>query len=210
MKTSNKELMAQARAQLSGKWGLAVGAVALVTVVKIATQIIPLANLVVPLLIAGPLALGIAIFILSIARGEEAKVSHIFSGFDRFGTALATYLLAVLFIILWTLLLIVPGIIAAFAYSQVWFILADNPEMKAQEAIATSKAMMMGNKWKLFCLGWRFFGWILLCIPTLGIGFLWLMPYMSVSFAKFYDDIKDGSTETVEVVEIIETVTVIE
>lgn len=50
--------------------------------------------------------------------------------------------------------------------------------------------MMKGNKWKLFCLGWRFFGWMLLCMLTLGIGFLWLVPYIKVSFAQFYDDIK--------------------
>lgn len=55
-----------------------------------------------------------------------------------------------------------------------------------------------GNKWKLFCLGFRFFGWALLCILTLGIGFLWLFPYMIVSFAQFYDDLKENNGVTVE------------
>jgi uncharacterized membrane protein len=192
MKTTNKELMAAAREQLRGKWGMAAGAMALIAFVKITSQIIPIVSLFVPLLIAGPIALGMAIFMLSIARGKKTKVSQVFSGFDRFGTALGTYLLAGAFIILWSLLLIVPGIIAAFSYSQIWFILADNPKIGPKEAIIRSKAMMMGNKWNLFYLGLRFLGWSLLCILTIGIGFLWLTPYMSVSFANFYEEIKGG------------------
>lgn len=68
-----------------------------------------------------------------------------------------------------------------------FFIIAENDSIGPLEAVTKSKEMMDGNKWKLFCLGWRFFGWALLCILTLGIGFLWLMPYMVVSYAKFYD-----------------------
>ncbi len=208
MKTTNKDLMAQARAALSGKWGLAVGALAIVTLINIAAEIVPVVNFIVPLIIAGPLALGVAIFTLAIARNKETKVTEVFSGFDRFATALATYLLSLLFIILWALLLIIPGIIAALSYSQIYFILADNPSIGAMEAIDRSKKMMMGNKWKIFCLGWRFFGWALLCVLTLGIGFLWLFPYMSVTFAKFYEDIKntENKEEVTKVVEIVETV----
>jgi len=55
--------------------------------------------------------------------------------------------------------------------------------------------MMYGYKWKYFCLGLRFIGWFLLGILSLGIGFLWIMPYMSISFAKFYDDVKANSVE---------------
>jgi uncharacterized membrane protein len=88
------------------------------------------------------------------------------------------------------LLLIVPGIIAALSYSMTYFIIAENDSIGSLEAITKSKEMMRGNKWKLFCLCCRFLGWILLCILTIGIGFLWLYPYMMVSFAKFYDDIK--------------------
>ena len=207
MKTTNKELMAQAREALRGKWWLAVGALALATLVHIVSQSIPVVSFVTSILVAGPMALGVAYFVLGIARNKTPKVSEIFSGFDRFGTAIATYVLAVLFVILWALLLIIPGIIAALSYSQIYFILSDNKDIGPMEAIDRSKKMMMGNKWKFFCLLWRFFGWTILSILTLGIGFLWLVPYMHVTFAKFYEDIKNGEDEVVEVIEITETVT---
>ena len=91
--------------------------------------------------------------------------------------------------ILWLLLLIIPGIIAALRYSQTWYILSEDKNIGALEAINKSKEMMVGNKWKLFCLYFRFFGWFILCILTLGLGFIVLGPYMSVSFAKFHDDL---------------------
>jgi uncharacterized membrane protein len=102
----------------------------------------------------------------------------------------------ILFILLWTLLLIIPGIIAAISYSMTFYILADDNSIGAMDAIDKSKKMMDGYKWKYFCLGLRFLGWALLCILTLGIGFLWLMPYMQVSMAKFYDDVKANSLTT--------------
>jgi len=98
-----------------------------------------------------------------------------------------------IFILLWTLLLIVPGIIAAISYSMTFYIIADDNSIAAKEAIDKSKKMMDGYKWKFFCIGLRFFGLALLCVLTLGIGFLWLFPYIQVTVAKFYDDIKANS-----------------
>jgi uncharacterized membrane protein len=79
-----------------------------------------------------------------------------------------------------------------------FYIMADNKDINGLDAIKKSKAMMYGNKWKLFCLGCRFIGWTLLCILTFGIGFLWLMPYGSTSIAKFYDDIRAAQETTRE------------
>ncbi len=186
----NKELMAQARNALAGRWGLAAVATLLYIVVMAIAEIIPIAGVVIGLLIGGPFVLGYVLFTLSISRGLEAKSSMIFDGFKNFAISLGTYLLMAIFTILWCLLLIVPGIIAALSYSMAFFILAENPNIGSLEAITASKKMMMGYKWKYFCLNWRFFWWGLLCVLTLGIGFLWLMPYMYVSFAKFYEDIK--------------------
>lgn len=98
----------------------------------------------------------------------------------------------ILYVLLWTLLLIVPGIIAALGYSMTFYILADEPELKAEEALRKSKAMMDGYKLKLFYLDLRFFLLAFLCILTLGIGFLWLIPYVNVTTALFYEDIKEG------------------
>lgn len=86
-----------------------------------------------------------------------------------------------------------PVVRATLSYAQVFFILADHSEVGALESIRRSKEMMRGFKWKLFCLGWRFFGWGLLVLCTCGIGFLWLQPYMAVSNAHFYDDIRNGT-----------------
>ncbi len=192
MRTENAVLMTMARESLKGKWGLAIGVSVVYILLIGAVQVIPIAGAIASLLIGGPLALGFAMFALSISRNQQAEIGQLFKGFNNFGTALGAYLLVALFTLLWMLLLIVPGIIAALSYSMTYYILVDNPEMGANAAIDKSKQMMYGYKWKFFCLGLRFIGWALLCVLTLGIGFLWLMPYMQVSVSKFYDDIKDN------------------
>jgi uncharacterized membrane protein len=189
-KTENKLLMAQARESLRGKWGVAIGAFVVYMLIVVGIQIIPILGAIVSLIITGPMVLGIAIFALSISRNQNTEVGLIFKGFNRFGIALGAYLLMLIFIILWMLLLIIPGIIAALSYALTFYNLADNESIGSLEAITKSKEMMRGNKWKLFCLYFRFLGWALLCILTAGIGFLWLIPYMQVSMAKFYDDVK--------------------
>ncbi len=196
MKTENGVLMQMARESLKGKWGIAIGTLVVYLLIVVALQIIPVVGPIVSLLITGPLAIGLAIFSLSISRNQDTKLEQIFQGFNNFGTALGAYLLMVLFIILWMLLLIIPGIIASISYSMTFYILADDNSISAMDAIKKSKKMMDGYKWKYFCLGLRFFGWALLCILTLGIGFLWLMPYIQVSMAKFYDDIKANPLES--------------
>lgn len=190
--TENRVLMARARECLRGKWGLAIGAFVVFVAVAGFAQIIPFVGGIVSLLVSGPMTLGWAVFALVLARNGNARLEIIFDGFQTFGTALGAYLLAAIFIILWSLLLIVPGIIAALAYSQIYYILADNKTIGPLEAIRKSKEMMRGNKWKFFCLGLRFLGWALLCLLTFGIGFLWLSPYFAVATAKFYDDIREN------------------
>ena len=193
MKTENLVLMQMARKSLKEKWGLAVGTfvvyMLIIGAIQATTEFFPLAGLLL-LAISGPMALGIAIFSINISRNQDARLEQIFQGFNNFNTSLGAYLLMLLFTFLWTLLLIIPGIIAVLSYSMTFYILADDNSIGAMEAINKSKKMMNGYKWKYFCLGLRFIGWSLLCILTLGIGFLWLLPYMQVSMVKFYDDIK--------------------
>lgn len=86
----------------------------------------------------------------------------------------------------------VLSVIAQYRYAMTYFIVADTADIGALEAIRRSKRMMMGSKWKIFCLQCRFIGWLLLCIPTLGIGFLWLWPYVITSIARFYEDLRAG------------------
>ena len=102
--------------------------------------------------------------------------------------------MVMVFTMLLALLLLIPATIAALSYSQTFFILADNPKLTPMEAITKSKEITQGNKWKLFCMSLRFIGWTILSIFTFGIGFLWLIPYVFVSYAKLYDDIKNDHT----------------
>ncbi len=160
-----------------------------------AVQNIPKVGGGIGIIVGAPLIVGMSGFSLSLARKQEARLVQIFDGIKKFWACLGTYLLVMIFIILWALLLIIPGIMAAYSYAMVYFILADNEAISPLEAIAKSKEMMRGNRWKLFCLGLRFIGWGILCLLTLGIGFLWMLPYLYVAFAQFYDDIKPTAEE---------------
>ncbi|MGB4100231.1 MAG: DUF975 family protein [bacterium] len=188
--THNRDLMRMARESLHTHWGLGVGVTILYLAIVVGISYIPHVGMIAEYILTGPLAVGLTLVFLTLARRSQAEVGQLFQGFQRFGTALGAYLLMLLFILLWTLLLIVPGIIASFSYAMTYFVIADDPTVGPLQAITRSKEMMRGNKWKLFCLGWRFFGWALLCILTLGIGFLWLAPYMNTTFAHFYDDVR--------------------
>ena len=106
------------------------------------------------------------------------------------------FLLEGLYIFLWTLLLIVPGIIASYRYAMAPFILAENPDMTPSEAIDASKEMMDGHKWELFCLDFSFFGWLLLNVLTLGLGSLVLNPYMNAARAAFYREVMPVAKNT--------------
>ncbi|MBN1602299.1 MAG: DUF975 family protein [Chitinispirillaceae bacterium] len=182
--------MSRAKDTLKGKWGLAIGTFLIYLLITSSASALPKVGSLASLIINGPFVLGISIFSLSLARNREAKVEQLFEGFTFFVSALYTYLLMILFIVLWTLLLIIPGIIAGLSYSMSFFILADNPSIGAIDALRKSKPMMNGYKLKLFHMCLRFFGLAILCILTLGIGFFWLIPYTHICFAKFYDNVK--------------------
>lgn len=121
----------------------------------------PLAGLYV-WLVSGALELGITLFFLAMFRKQNVSVSDTFLGFEKFGKALKLWLFKELFIMLWTCLFIVPGIIARIRYSQVFFILADDPNKSIRQCMDESKAMMNGNKLKCFCLYLSFIGWCFL------------------------------------------------
>ena len=129
--TTNKELMAQARQALSGKWGLAVGASLVYFIIAAGSQSIPFLGLI----LGGPLAVGMATFALKIARDEEARFENIFAGFSDFVRTMVAYLMMILFIIIGFILLIIPGIIWALGYSQTFFILSEDKNISASDAL---------------------------------------------------------------------------
>jgi uncharacterized membrane protein len=197
--SSPSQITQKARKTLRGRWGLAIGFSLLLTLISIAINLVTRrvsGGFLAVWLVEGPLQLGAVIFYLHYTRRGKPALAMLFVGFRYFGKALALYFLMLIFILLWTLLLIIPGIIASYAYSQAWYLLANDPSLDAMEAIGRSKAMMQGHKWRLFCLELRFIGWFLLCLLTLGIGFLWLIPYMGTSMACFHNDLLPPKEET--------------
>jgi uncharacterized membrane protein len=193
MLTANRDLMQQAREALKGRWGLAVVGNLIYLALMSVGQFIPIVGHFSSLIIGGPLLLGVTYFFLALSRKQEAAFSQIFDGLQRFVDALITYLLMALFIFLWSLLLIIPGIMAGLSYALTFYLMAENPGLKGKEALQRSKALMAGNRWKLFCLVLRFFGWFLLGVLTMGIGFLWIIPYLQTTMARFYDDLLGNS-----------------
>ena len=134
----------------------------------------------------GSISIGHDRFCLKLVDGEQAQFEDLFSAFDIFGNAFVLNLLIVLKVFAWSLLFVIPGIIAAYRYSMATYIMAENPTIAPTEAIERSKALMDGRKGDLFCLDLSFIGWALLATLTAGIGYLWLTPYMTVSRAAFY------------------------
>jgi uncharacterized membrane protein len=144
-------------------------------------------------IVAGPLNFGLAGFFLKLARKQKATFTELFSGFEDFGKNFILNLVIIVFTILWFLLFIFPGIIAILRYSMAYYLMNDNPELKPLEAIELSKKMMYGHKARLFCLWLSFIGWFLLGVITLGLGFLFTIPYYNATVTNFYEDIKDNS-----------------
>ena len=121
------------------------------------------------------------------ARGLHPDLGVIKSGFGRYGHTFITLLLRDLFLILWTLLFIIPGIVKAYSYRMVPFILRDNPELSATEVISASRHLMNGNKWKTFVFDLSYIGWFLLGCITFGlVNVFWTSPYRQNANAALY------------------------
>lgn len=152
---------------------------------------------VVDLVISGPIALGITEISLRVVRAEGMQTEDFFSGFKNFASAFVLDLVNAIFIFLWSLLLIIPGIIKRYSYSMSFFILRDNPQMSASSARRASMEMMRGNKWRLFCLRFSFIGWFLLSFLTFGILLLWVFPYKLTAEAEFYQSLLSQNHENI-------------
>lgn len=143
-------------------------------------------------------SVGYARFNLQLVDGEKPAFESLFFYFSHWRTAAAARLLQSIYVLLWSLLLVIPGIVATYSYAMTSFILAEHPELTASQAIARSKQMMYGNRLRLFCLHFSFFGWWILCILTAGIGNLWLTPYMQAASAAFYREVSGSANGYIE------------
>ena len=132
---------------------------------------------------------------MHVEAGFTVRVSILGEGFSDFRRTFIFHLISTIFIVLWSILLIVPGIIAAIRYSMGYYIMAENHEIEPMEALRQSSELMEGNKMDFFRLVLSFWGWFLLSIFTMGIGFLYLVPYFQMSQLNFYRTIQDKRAE---------------
>ena len=140
-------------------------------------------------IVGSAVELGYNSFNLSLYESPAApKIETLFSRFPYFGNALLLRILMALKILAWTLLFVIPGIVAAYRYSMAPYIMAENPDMSAMDAIEESKRLMVDKKWRLFCLQISFIGWWILASIT-GIGVVFLLPYTEAANAAFYLDL---------------------
>lgn len=132
---------------------------------------------------------GFIIFLLNTIRCAQPCFGNLLDGFGFFFKIILLNFLSALFIALWGMLLVVPGIIAAYRYSQAIYILVDDPTKSAMQCLRESKAMMRGHKMELFKLNMSFFGWYLLAsLPTMGYVIqAWTLPYTSMTYALYYE-----------------------
>ena len=211
-----EELKWAARQSLSGKWG---SSVVLSLVYFVLTFVLSIAvTLIVSLFMSGsdPSQGSLSIFIhclilvivflpmywafivafLNVARDGSCKVSDLFLGYNDFSRICGTMLLQTVYTNLWSLLLIIPGIIKYYSYALTPYILNDNPDMRYNAAIDKSMAMMKGHKMDLFRLDLSFIGWFILGLITCYIGFLWILPYWQTARAHFYLDLLAQDEQT--------------
>lgn len=146
---------------------------------------------IVSIVVSGLFTFGFTNFFLKISRGEEATSNELFSKINMFWKFILLSIFTGLAVMIGFIFFIVPGIILALAFSQTAFILLDNPEMNVTDAMKLSYNMMMGHKMDYLVLQLSFIGWAILMAFTLGIGYFWLMPYMTVTECNFYNKIKE-------------------
>ncbi|KOS23666.1 membrane protein [Bacillus anthracis] len=204
------DLKGEALDSLEGKWGLAVGATLLISILISAFSFSvdfifsqfwdwkevknSLSVDVITILVIGPLTLGGYYLALHIIREKDARIGNIFrwfTGGSKFIKSFLLYIVVNIFLFLWCFLFIVPGIIKSFSYSMSYFILVEHPDYSVSEAIRESRRMMDGHKLEFFVFCLCFIGWFLLSCITLGIGFLWLIPYFYTTSAAFYEEIAE-------------------
>ncbi|MGG0288562.1 DUF975 family protein [Peribacillus butanolivorans] len=207
------ELKREALLSLKGKWGVAVSLMLLLFLINVILPIIvevigsggftqwfaqeetpvwsDIFGTVLSIALI-PLTIATTWFYLNIVRKGNPDIPEVFAIYKEGKTSfkiIGASILQGIFIFLWSLLFIIPGIIKSLSYSQLFFLLKDHPQLTVLEAFSESKKRMKGLKWKYFLMHLSFIGWGILCMFTLGIGLLWLAPYAGTTMAAFYNEL---------------------
>ncbi len=191
---NRSELKAKAKAQIKGKIGVLFVISLIISLISGVSGVllarVPGGSMVASIIITPAFSLSLIRVYLMLFGDKKPTVNDAFSGFDDFWSAFKVTFLVSLFTFLWSLLFIIPGIIKGFSYSMSMYILAENKGKPALECIKESQAMTEGHKAELFILYMSFVGWALLGVFTLGIAYIWVLPYMSATFANAYESLK--------------------
>ena len=210
--TNAKELRRRARAQLKGRYAVYLLPVVILSLVdaaanfltgianregfvetyRILSWVLPLVSFLVFLLVSNPMAVGLCRLFLLGAK-TEPNPAELVSPFRRkYFRTVKNLLFTLLKILCWTLILIVPGVKKLLDYAMAPFILAEEPELDDEDVCEKSKTMMQGNRWRLVKLLLSFWLWLIPAVLTMGLGLLFLWPYLHAALAQFYLEVKQS------------------
>ena len=196
---TRQEIKAWAKEKIKGNMWAVLGAILIANLVGNITTAVTVENefAAFTLSIAGGILaffreIGLIRYMTNFINSKETSFDMLFSKFKDWKQVIITYLHQFAMVFLFTLLLVIPGIIKGYGYALVSYILADNSDIDSKEALRLSEEMMKGHKWELFVFGLSFIGWHLLAILTLGILEIWIMPYQQTATTKFLLDIKEN------------------
>ena len=194
MKLTCQELRDRAWNSLSGKYWSLIIMLLVVAMISGAAGSFTMGLL---SLLTLPMSYALSVAFLNVSRTQcNPQLECMFTVYrDNFLKAFLVPLLQGLFVFLWSLLFVIPGVIMAYAYSMAIYVANDNPELSAMDAIRKSRELMDGHKWDLFVLDLSFIGWIFLCLLTCGIGFFFLAPYIEMAHVEFYRELTEQVTE---------------
>ena len=198
MMKSRAEIKEYAKAAFAGRYWYCVAVTVLVSLFVTACTSFTLG--LGGLILSGPITAGYCYFFTQVfqGRGAEVDVGTPFSvGFTNFGRKLGGHLWMSLFVWLWSLLFVIPGVIKAYSYAMTSYILGDCPNVRAKDALKLSMRMMAGHKWELFVFHLSFIGWQLLNGFTVGLlGIFYVTPYMNTSLAGYYLEVREQALRT--------------
>ena len=198
---TRKELKLNAKEQLRNNCGVSIAVIITLSLIgaligyifrgyQDVTSILTVESVVIAI-VTSPLNLGVAILFLNIANKREAKYGDLFSGFNKILKVVGITILVDIIVFIGLILFIIPGIILSFRYSQVYYILAENPDIGIVECLKESGKIMKGRKWDYFVLSLSFILWYILMIFTFGIAGLYVIPYYQATITNFYLQIKE-------------------
>lgn len=191
---NREQLKTMAKQQIKGNIGILFLITLIISLISgvagAILSLIPSGSVIASVIITPAFSLSLVTVYLNLAKGKKPEVVDTFEGFKDFWSAFKVTFLVGLYTFLWSLLFIIPGIIKAYSYSMSMYILAENKGKPAKECIKESMLMMDGHKMEFFVLELSFILWYLLGIITLGIAYIWIVPYITATTVNFYNTIK--------------------